>query len=76
MQSNATELDADRAKRLAALAEREKAEAEREEAARRRNGKMGGRAEFIGAANRKAAELDLGERVSRGRQGLVGRDTE
>jgi hypothetical protein len=71
MQSNANELDADRQKRLAALAEREKAEAVAEEAGRLRNNRMGGRAGFLNQANKRAADLDLGERVGRGRQGLV-----
>lgn len=75
MQSNANELDADRAHRLAALAEREKADLEADDAARKRAHKWGGRADFLNRANKKASELDLGERVNRGRQGLSqGRD--
>ncbi|KAI5849803.1 Pre-mRNA splicing factor-domain-containing protein [Tricharina praecox] len=75
MQSNASSLDADRAKRLALLAEKEKAAAAAEEDARMRNNKYGGRAQFLNQAHRQAGEMDLGERVGRSRQGLiVGRD--
>jgi hypothetical protein len=75
MQSNASALDADRAARLAALAEKEKAQAAEEEAARLRNNKLGGRAQFLNKAHRQAGELDLAERVGRGRQGMrEGRD--
>lgn len=71
MQDNASALDADRAKRLAALAELEKAQAAADDAVRQRNSRLGGRADFLASVNRKAAELDLGDRVNRGRQGLV-----
>lgn len=71
MQSNASALDADRARRLATLAEQEQAKAAADDAVRRRNTRLGGRADFLASVNRKAAELDLGDRVSRGRQGLV-----
>jgi len=75
MQSNASSLDADRAKRLAQLAEKEKTDAAAEEEARMRNNKYGGRAQFLNQAHRQAGEMDLGERVGRSRQGLVqGRD--
>ena len=77
MQNNANELDADRAQRLAKLAVKERADAEAEEAARQRNHRAGGRADFLNQANRKAGELDLGERVSRGRQAMgMGRDVD
>ncbi|KAA8907333.1 Pre-mRNA splicing factor-domain-containing protein [Sphaerosporella brunnea] len=70
MQSNAAALDADRAVRLKALEEKEKAAAAKEEAARLRNQKLGGRARFLNKAHRQAGELDLAERVGRGRQGM------
>ncbi|KZF19862.1 hypothetical protein L228DRAFT_270639 [Xylona heveae TC161] len=76
MQQDASQLDTDREQRLAAIAEREKAERESEDAARARSSKFGGRGDFISGLNRKAGELDLGERVRRGRGGLErgGRD--
>jgi hypothetical protein len=71
MQANASELEADRTKRLAQLEKKEKADAEAEERARLRNHRLSGRAGFLNQANRKVSEMDLGERINRGRQGLV-----
>jgi hypothetical protein len=71
MQANASELEADRTKRLAQLEKKEKADAEAEERARLRNHRLSGRASFLNQANRKVSEMDLGERINRGRQGLV-----
>jgi len=71
MVSNASQMSADRAKRLAELEIREKAELEAEEKARMRSSKLGGKGEFLTGVNRKAGDLDLGERVRRGRQTLV-----
>lgn len=70
MQSAASELDQDRAKRIAALEEREKAERETEEAARARSSKLGGKGDFVTGLNRKAGELSIGERMRRGKHGL------
>ncbi|KAL8794740.1 MAG: hypothetical protein Q9195_002694 [Heterodermia aff. obscurata] len=70
MQSAASELDQDRAKRIAALEEREKAEREAEEAARARSSKLGGKGDFVTGLNRKAGELSIGERMRRGKHGL------
>ncbi|KAL8755755.1 MAG: hypothetical protein Q9199_003429 [Rusavskia elegans] len=76
MQINATELDQDREKRIAAIAEKENEERKADELARARSAKYGGRGEFVSGLNRKAGELDIGERMRRGRQGLgrEGRD--
>lgn len=76
MQQNASELDQDREKRISAIAEQDDAERRADEAARARSAKYGGRGEFVHGVNRKAGDLDLGERMRRGRQGLgrEGRD--
>ncbi|KAL8639392.1 MAG: hypothetical protein Q9228_003570 [Teloschistes exilis] len=76
MQENASELERDRERRIAAIAEQEKAEMQADEAARSRSAKYGGKGEFVHGLNRKAGDLDIGERMKRGRQGLgrEGRD--
>ncbi|CUS08749.1 unnamed protein product [Tuber aestivum] len=71
MVTNASQMNADRAKRLAELAIMEKVELEAEEKARMRSSKLGGKGEFLTGVNRKVGDLDLGERVRRGRQTLV-----
>ncbi|KAI9769370.1 MAG: RNA-splicing factor [Geoglossum simile] len=71
MQLDASQLDADREKRLAAMAERERAEREAEDAARLKSAKLGGKGDFISGLNRKAGDLDLAERVRRGRGGMA-----
>ena len=70
MQSAATELDQDRAKRIAAIEEREKAEREKEDAARARSSKYGGKGDFVTGLNRKAGEMSIGDRMKRGTHGL------
>ncbi|KAL9029714.1 MAG: hypothetical protein Q9196_002078 [Gyalolechia fulgens] len=76
MQQNASELDQDRGKRIAAIAEREDAERKADETARARSARYGGRGDFVQGLNRKAGDLDIGERMRRGRQGMgrEGRD--
>lgn len=71
MQSNADQMNVDRAKRLTELSEKEKVELEKEEAARIHSSKYGGKGAFLSGVNRKAGDLDLGERVRRGRQTLI-----
>ncbi|KAF8475815.1 Pre-mRNA splicing factor-domain-containing protein [Kalaharituber pfeilii] len=71
MQAAAEELNTDRQKRLSELAEKEKAELEAEEEARKRSSRYGGKGEFMTALNRKAVDMDLGERVRRGKGTLV-----
>ncbi|KAL8945425.1 MAG: hypothetical protein Q9211_000028, partial [Gyalolechia sp. 1 TL-2023] len=68
MQQNASELDQDRGKRIAAIAEREDAERKADETARARSARYGGRGDFVQGLNRKAGDLDIGERMRRGRQ--------
>jgi hypothetical protein len=76
MQSDANDLDADRERRLAAIAAREKREQEAEEAARSRSSRYGGKGDFVMDLNRKAGSLDLAERIRRGKQGMKdGRDS-
>lgn len=67
MQQDASELDRDREKRIAALEEREKAEREADDIARSKAAKYGGKGEFVSKLNRKAGELDVGERIRRSR---------
>lgn len=70
MQQNANDLDSMRADRLAAADAREKAEREAEEAARARTSKEGGKGAFLSNMNRRAGELDLSERLQRGRRNI------
>lgn len=77
MQSNADQMNIDRANRLTELSEKEKVELDKEEAARIHSSKYGGKGAFLSGVNKKAGDLDLGERVRRGRQTLIkaeGRD--
>ena len=70
MQDNASELEQDRERRIAAIVEQENAEKQMDEAARSRSAKYGGQGDFVYGLNRKAGGLDIGERMRRGRQGL------
>ncbi|KAG5916008.1 hypothetical protein E4U61_004056 [Claviceps capensis] len=65
MQSAASELDLEREKRLAALAEREQAAREADSKARDREGERG----FVNGLHKQAGKLNLGERIGRNRQG-------
>lgn len=77
MQSNAQNMNQERLQRIAELEAKEKAMSAVEENERMKNSKYGGQAKFLSGANKKAQELDLGERVRRGRQGMgEGRDQE
>lgn len=70
MQADANDLDAVRSNRLAAIEERERVEREAEQKARDKSGKYGGRGDFVNGLNRRAGEMDIGERLKRGRGGL------
>ncbi|KAL8691045.1 MAG: hypothetical protein Q9218_003647 [Villophora microphyllina] len=76
MQEDASELERDREKRIAAIAEQENAERQADEAARSRSAKYGGKGDFVHGLNRKAGDLDIGERMRRERRGMgrEGRD--
>ena len=65
MQQDASELDHQRERRLAEVAERERVDRDRDDAARAKNAKYGGRAEFVNSAYKKAGDLTLGERMGR-----------
>ena len=68
MQQDASSLDADREKRLAVLAEQEKADREAEDKSRAKRG--GDRGDFINGLHRRAGDMGLADRIGRGRQGL------
>ncbi len=76
MQQDASELDRDRERRIAAITQREAAEKEADETARARTAEHGGRGNFVHGLNREAGNLDIGERMRRGKQGMgrEGRD--
>ena len=70
MMSDANDLENQRATRLAALEEQERVRREVEDKARERSSKYGGKGDFVHSLNRKAGEMDIGERIKRGRGGL------
>ncbi|MCJ1291094.1 RNA-splicing factor [Xylographa carneopallida] len=70
MQQAASELDRDRDMRLAAMSERDAADREAEEAGRARAAKYGGKGNFVNGLHRKAGDMNIGERMRRGRGGL------
>ena len=78
MQQNASDLDQDRDRRIAAIAEREDEERKADEASRARSARYGGKGDFVHGLNRKAGDLDIGERMRRNRQGIgrEGRDND
>ncbi|KAF4122892.1 hypothetical protein GMORB2_7199 [Geosmithia morbida] len=65
MQSAAEDLDDDRQKRLAMLDERERAAREADDRGRQRGGERG----FVNGLHKKAGNMNLAERMGRGRQG-------
>ncbi|KAL2150214.1 hypothetical protein VTH82DRAFT_7890 [Thermothelomyces myriococcoides] len=65
MQEAATHLDKDRERRLALIAEQERAAEEAEERARQRNKRYGGDAGFVNRLHSRAAELKVADRVGR-----------
>ena len=71
MRAAASELDQDREKRLAAIAAKDEEDAKKDEALRLRNSKVGGQADFVNGLKRRAmCEMDLGERMGRGKNGM------
>lgn len=70
MQADANDLDDQRSSRLKALKEQERTRLEQEERAREKSSKYGGRGDFVHGMNRKAGEMDMSERIKRGRGGL------
>lgn len=69
MQQDASQLDRDREDRLAALSEREKRDRDADEAARLKTAKYGGSGDYMNGMSRTAGDMDLGERIRRGRGG-------
>ena len=76
MQEEASKLDVDREKRLAALAEREKADREAEDRARAKSSKYTDKGAFISGVRQKADDKGLADRIGRGRQGFQRSDVE
>ncbi|PMD14463.1 hypothetical protein NA56DRAFT_378805 [Hyaloscypha hepaticicola] len=76
MQEEASKLDIDREKRLAALAEREKADREAEDRARAKSSKYTDKGAFISGVRQKADDKGLADRIGRGRQGFQRSDIE
>ena len=70
MQDSANELDRARNNRLAAAAARDKAEREADEAARAESSKYGGRGAFVSGIHRRAGDIDLADRLRRGKKNL------
>lgn len=65
MQQDASELDQQRTRRLAEIAERDKQQKERDDAARAKNARYGGRADFVNNFHKKAGDMSLGQRMGR-----------
>lgn len=74
MQQDASKLDADRERRLAALAEQEKTQRDVEEKARARTTRYGDKGDFVNGLNQKASSMSLAERIGRSRRGLLRED--
>lgn len=76
MQEEASKLDIDREKRLAALAGREKADREAEDRARAKSSKYTDKGAFISGVRQKADDKGLADRIGRGSQGFQRSDVE
>jgi hypothetical protein len=63
MQDAATDLDKDRERRLAMIAERDRAAQETDDRVRQRNKKFGGDAGFMNQLHSRAAELKVADRA-------------
>lgn len=74
MQQDASELDGQREKRLAEVAANDQADRERDDAARARNAKYGGRADFVGSFHKKAGDMSLADRMGRNGAGISAGD--
>lgn len=70
MQQDASSLDADRERRLAAVTKQEQEIREAEDDARLKSSKYGDKGDFIHGLNRRAGDMALGDRIGRGRRGL------
>lgn len=65
MQQDASELDSQREKRLAEIAERERVDSEKEAGERARNAKYGGRADFVDKFHKRTGDMSLSDRMGR-----------
>ena len=65
MQAAASDLDADRQRRLAMIEEQERAEREKEEKLREQSRKYGGDLGFMSRLHSRAAELKVADRVGK-----------
>ncbi|KEF57187.1 uncharacterized protein A1O9_07377 [Exophiala aquamarina CBS 119918] len=65
MQQDASELDQQRERRLADIAERDRQQQERDDASRAKNARYGGRADFVNSFHKKAGDMTLGQRMGR-----------
>jgi len=76
MTANASNHESERTVRLASLLEREKAEAEAEARARAKSarGMDGARGRFLDDEQKRVFDIGLGERMKRGKVGMVGID--
>ncbi|KFY32362.1 hypothetical protein V493_00272 [Pseudogymnoascus sp. VKM F-4281 (FW-2241)] len=70
MQEDASALDQDREKRLAALAEQEKIDRDADEISRAKSSKYSDRADFVNGMHQKVGSMGLADRIGRARQGL------
>ncbi|KFY33935.1 hypothetical protein V494_07197 [Pseudogymnoascus sp. VKM F-4513 (FW-928)] len=70
MQKDATALDQDREKRLAALAEKERIDRDADESSRAKSSKYSDRADFVNGMHAQVGSMGLADRIGRGRQGL------
>ncbi|POS84136.1 hypothetical protein EPUL_003805, partial [Erysiphe pulchra] len=71
MQQDASKLDLDREKRLAALEKQEKLEQEAEERARVKSSRYGGKGDFVNKIHLKASDMSLADRIGRNKQGMI-----
>jgi hypothetical protein len=70
MQQDASSLDVDREKRLAALEKQEEADREADDRARDKSSRYGDKGNFIHGLHRRAGDMGLADRIGRGRQRL------
>ncbi|OBT42751.1 hypothetical protein VE00_06600 [Pseudogymnoascus sp. WSF 3629] len=70
LHEDASALDQDREKRLAALAEKEKVDRDADEAARVKSSRYSDKADFVNGMHQKVGSMGLADRIGRGRQGL------
>lgn len=70
MQQDASQLDLDREKRLAAISEQEKADREADDRGRAKTSKYTEKGAFINGLHQRAGEKGLADRIGRGRQGF------